>query len=137
MKLKKHISVLLAVLILGSNVGFAFNVHYCGGKISSISLSSQAVSSIQEAKGCCLEKAIKKESCCKDKKILLKEKADDSIIKSFSFQFDSFFLVPEYQPYVFNAVPSFKNDISLSYYCNANAPPLYKLYSQYLLYDRV
>ena len=137
MKIKKHISLLLAFLILGSNVGLAFNVHYCGSKIASVSLSFPAVSALQSDKNCCVKKAAKKESCCKDKKIVLKEKADDKIVKSFSFQFDYVFLVPEYQSAVFNAVPSFKNNVSLSYYCDANAPPLYKLYSQYLLYDKL
>ncbi|PKB16008.1 hypothetical protein [Flavobacterium sp. 5] len=137
MKIKKQISILLAFLILGSNVGFAFNVHYCGNKIASISLTSTKPSVEQKEEGCCQKKALKKDSCCKDKKIVLKEKADDRIIKSFSFQFDYTFLVPEYQSTFFNAVPSFKNNVSLSYYCDANAPPLYKLYSQYLLYDRL
>ena len=41
------------------------------------------------------------------------------------------------EPKNFNAVPSFKNNLSSAYYCDANAPPLYKLYSQYLLYDKL
>ncbi|MDR6843995.1 HYC_CC_PP family protein [Flavobacterium granuli] len=137
MKFKKHISIFLAVLLLVSNVGLAFNVHYCGSKIASVSLSFPTVSSLQKAEDCCLKKAVKKESCCKDKKIVFKEKADDKIVKSFSFQFDYGFIVPEYQSSVFTAVPSFKNNLCLTYYCDANAPPLFKLYSQYLLYDKL
>ena len=34
---KKHISLLIALLVLVSNSGLAFNVHYCEGKIASIS----------------------------------------------------------------------------------------------------
>jgi hypothetical protein len=137
MQFKKHICLLLAFLILGSNVGLAFNVHYCGGKIASVSLSVPAVLSMQKEKDCCSKKAVKKDSCCKDKKIVLKEKADDKIVKSFTFQFDYVFLVPVYHPAVLNAVPSFKSNLSCAYYCDANAPPLYKLYSQYLLYDKL
>jgi hypothetical protein len=137
MQFKKHICLLLAFLILGSNVGLAFNVHYCDGKLASVSWSFPTVSSLQKDKDCCLKKAIKKESCCKDKKIVFKEKADDKIVKSFSFQFDYVFLVPEYQSPVSATISSFKNNVSLSYYCDANAPPLYKLYSQYLLYDKL
>ena len=137
MRFKKHISILLAFLILGSNVGLAFNVHYCGGEISSVSLNT-TLPSVQSEKGCCEKKVVsKKDSCCKDKKIVLKEKADDKIVKSFSFQFDYVFLVPIYQSAVFTALPSFKNNLSPAYYCDANAPPLYKLYSQYLLYDKL
>jgi hypothetical protein len=136
MKLKKHISLFLAVLILVSNVGFAFNVHYCGGMISSITLDSNAVStSLQNEKDCCQKLTSKKDSCCKDKKIVIQKKADDKIIKSFSFQLDAPFLVPIFQSAVFNTFPSFENKVSLSYCCDANAPPFYKLYSQYLLYD--
>jgi hypothetical protein len=136
MKFKKHISVFLAVLLLVSNVGLAFNVHYCGGEIASVSLNS-ALPSLQSEKGCCETKSSKKDSCCKDKKIVVQKKTDNVIVKSFSFQFDYAFVVPEYNHIVFTAVPSLKNNLNLSYYCDANAPPLFKLYSQYLLYDRL
>lgn len=137
MKFKTQISIFLAVLILVSNVGFAFNVHYCGGKISSVSLNS-ALQSVQSEKGCCEKKVTsKKDSCCKDKKIVFQKKTDNGIVKSFSFQFDYVFLVTEFQPVVFQLVPNFKNNQTLSYYCDANAPPLFKLYSQYLLYDKL
>ncbi|MGQ7946521.1 HYC_CC_PP family protein [Flavobacterium sp. WC2509] len=138
MKFKKHISVFLAILFLVSNVGFALYVHYCGDTVSSISLNSNtSLSSLQDEKGCCQKITSKKDSCCKDKKIIVQKKAIDKIFKTISFQFDSVFLVTEYQSVVFNAVTGFKNNVSLLYYCDANAPPLYKLYSQYLLYDRV
>jgi len=136
MKFKKHLSVFLAVLLLVSNVGLAFNVHYCGDKIASISLNS-SLPSLQTEKGCCKKIASKKDSCCKDKKIVFQKKADNGIIKSFSFQFDYDFLVSNYHPIVFSEVSNFKNNQTLSYYCDANAPPLFKLYSQYLLYDKL
>jgi hypothetical protein len=40
MNFKKQISIFLAILLLVSNVGLAFNVHYCGGEIASVSLNS-------------------------------------------------------------------------------------------------
>lgn len=135
MKFKKQISVFLAVLLLVSNVGLAFNVHYCGGKISSISLNS---ASLQTEKGCCEKKITsKKDSCCKDKKIVVQKKSDDGIVKSFSFHIDYAFVIPETHSFVFTAVDNFKNNPALTYYCDANAPPLFKLYSQYLLYDKL
>jgi hypothetical protein len=133
MKFKKHLSVFLAFLLLVSNVGLAFNVHYCGDKIASVSLNS-TLTSLTNEKGCC-EKTAKKDSCCKDKKIVVQKKTDNGIVKSFSFQIDYDFLVSDYHPIVFTALPNFKNNSTLSYYCDANAPPLFKLYSQYLLYD--
>lgn len=137
MRFKKHISIFLAVLLLVSNAGLAFNVHYCGGEISSVSLNS-TLSSLQSEKDCCDKKVVsKKDSCCKDKKIVVQKKSDNGIVKSFSFQFDYVFIAPEFQPVVFETVPGFKNNLSLAYYCDANAPPLFKLYSQYLLYDKL
>jgi hypothetical protein len=137
MKFKSHIIIFLAILLLVSNTGLAFNVHYCGDKIASVSLGSTEPSILQKGEDCCLKKAIKKESCCKDKKIVLKEKAEDKIVKFFSFQFDYACLESEYQPTVFTTAPSFEKNQSLTYYCDANAPPLFKLYSQYLLYDKL
>jgi hypothetical protein len=136
MNFKKQISIFLAILLLVSNVGLAFNVHYCGDEIASVSLNF-TLPSLKSEKGCCETKSSKKDSCCKDKKIVVQKKTDNGIVKSFSFQFGYAFVVPEYNPIVFNAVPSFKNNLSLSYYCDANAPPLFELYSQYLLYDRL
>lgn len=137
MQFKKHMSIFLAILLLVSNIGLAFNVHYCGGEISSVSLNS-TLSSIQTEKGCCEKKvATKKDSCCKDKKVVIQKKGDNDVVKSFSFQMDYAFVIPETHSFVFTAVDNFKNNSTLSYYCDANAPPLFKLYSQYLLYDKL
>ena len=137
MQFKKHISIFLAFLLLVANVGLAFNVHYCGGEISSVSLNS-TLPSIQTERSCCEKKVVgKKDSCCKDKKVIIQKKGDSGIIKSFSFQMDYAFVIPETHSFVFTTVDNFKNNSSLSYYCDANAPPLFKLYSQYLLYDNL
>lgn len=137
MKFKKHISIFLAVLLLVSNAGLAFNVHYCGGKVSSVSLNTD-VPSVKKEKGCCEKKvASKKDSCCKDKKVVFQKKADNGIVKSFSFQFDYAFVIPETHSFVFTAVDNFRSNPALTYYCDANAPPLFKLYSQYLFYDKL
>ena len=136
MKFKKHISIFLAVLLLVSNVGLAFNVHYCGGQLASVSLNS-TLPTLQSEKGCCEKKITQKDHCCKDKKIVVEKKIDNGIVKSFSFQFDYAFIIPQSHFVVFNTTDNFKNNPTLSYYCDANAPPLFKLYSQYLLYDRL
>jgi hypothetical protein len=136
MKFKKHISIFLAILLLVSNVGLAFNVHYCGGEISSVSLNS-TFPSLKSEKGCCKKLASEKDSCCKDKKVVIQKKGDNGVIKSFSFQMDYAFVIPETHSFVFATVGNFKNNSTLSYYCDANAPPLFKLYSQYLLYDKL
>jgi hypothetical protein len=132
MKFKKHISLFLSVLLLVSNVGLAFNAHYCGGELASVSLAS-----LKTEKGCCEKVVSKKDSCCKDKKIVFQKKTDNGIVKFFSFQFDYAFLIPESHSVAFTSATNFKNSTAITYYCDANAPPLFKLYSQYLLYDRL
>ncbi len=133
MKFKKHISIFLALFLLVSNVGLAFNVHYCGKNIASISLKT-AIPVQNFEKGCCEKIASKKHSCCSDKVFSFQQKADNLIIKAFSFQADYFFIVEEWNPIVFSSFSNFKNSQITSYYCDANAPPLFKLYHQYIFY---
>lgn len=131
MKFKNHISIILVFFLLVSNVGLAFNVHYCGEKIESISLKTET-SSINTEKGCCKKIASKKNSCCKDKVFHFQQKSDNLIVKAFSPHFDSY-LIEEWNPIVFCNHSNFKNS-QITSYCDANAPPLYKLYSQYIFY---
>jgi hypothetical protein len=131
---KKQISVFLAILLLVSNVGLAFNAHYCGGELASISLNSPLIS-LKSEKGCCEKVVSTKDSCCKDKKIVIQKKTENGVFKSFSFQLDCTFILPETPTFGYTASPVFQKKEALSYYCDAHAPPLFKLYSQYLLYD--
>ncbi len=132
MKFKKHISVFLAFFILVSNVGMAFNVHYCGKKIASVSLNTTFATANPE-RNCCgiIEK---KASCCKNKVVHFQKKSADSILKSFSFQTADSYLIQDWKPIVFTSVSNFKNGQIATYYCDAHAPPLFKLYHQYLFY---
>jgi hypothetical protein len=50
-EIKKCTGLLLAFLLLVSNIGFAFDVHYCGGEIASVSLNTTATASPE--KKCC------------------------------------------------------------------------------------
>lgn len=130
MKIHKHIAILLSMLILVSNVGLAFNVHYCGDKIASVSLASLKEASERD----CCGKAEKKSPCCKDRKIKLEKKTDNSVVKAFSFQLEVPFAPYEWKPVGGLAVISFKSNQANAFYCDSNAPPLYKLYSQYIFY---
>ena len=136
MKMKKCTSLLLAMLILVSNVGLAVNVHYCGGQIAGIS-SVYAVSDIsnhqsETEKSCCAAKT-GKDSCC-DNKVIKVEKKQDLVIKTFSFQIDSPIIIPNWNPMVFAPVSKITQPQTAAYYCDAHAPPLYQLYSQYIFY---
>lgn len=132
MNLKKCTGLFLAFLLLVSNIGFAFDVHYCGGKIASVSLNT--TTSASPEKKCCGAKE-KKLSCCKDKLVHIEKKSDNATFKVFFFQIAFPPVIQEYKPIAFLAVPNFKSNQIISYYSDANAPPLFKLYNQYIFYS--
>lgn len=133
MNIKKCTSLFLAFLLLVSNVGMAFNVHYCGGTIASVSFSSEK-EILKSEKECCAKIVSKKDSCCKDKVFHFQKKSDNAIVKAFLFELNVPFLIQEWQPVVFSLISNFKGTQTTTYYCDANAPPLFKLYSQYIFY---
>lgn len=132
MNFRKHICSLLAVLLLVSNVGFAFNVHYCGDEIASISLKS-AFSSNNIEENCCgiVEE---KSHCCKNKVLHFQKKSETSTFNVFTFNSDILFLNQYWKPFQITSTPNFKRNSITSYFCDANAPPFFKLYSQYIFY---
>lgn len=132
MKIKKSISLSLAVLLLISNIGLAFNVHYCGEQIASISLNS--VNASRQFEKCCLKNEIKKENCCKDKVVNFQKKLDNSILKVFSSSAPFYFLIIEKQQFICLSSENFKRFHATSYFCDSNAPPFFKLYRQYIFY---
>ena len=140
MNIKKCTSLFLAILLLVSNIGLAFNVHFCEGKIASIS-SVYNIEKISDApkksvvdEECCAENEKDHKQCCKDKVVDLEDKSPDTIIKTFSFQIDIPFLIQYWKPILFQEITSLKRREKIIYYCDANAPPLFKLYNQYIFY---
>ena len=129
---KKRVSLFLALLILVSNVGLAFNVHYCGGEIASVSLNTSVTASPE--KKCC-GASEKKSSCCKDKVVHFEKKSSDATFKMFFFQIAFPAVIQEYKPIAFLSIPNFKSSQIISYYSDANAPPLFKLYHKYIFYS--
>jgi len=135
---KKHIILLIAILVLVSNSGLAFNLHYCEGRIASIS----SIFSEEEAcetpvlveKICCTKTETTHKECCSDKKVELKNKTEKIIIKSISLDFQ-----PDYCTAIKHIPISVFNvgkctDNFTAFYKEANAPPLYKLYCQLTFY---
>lgn len=140
MKAQKFTSILLAILLLATNVSLAINVHFCEGKIASVSsvfnVKEICDEKIETKKACC-KKSIntkKHEDCCKDKVFDLQENASDVIVKTFSFQIDVPFIYNEWTFRPFNTVEVVEENQKLTYYCDANAPPLFKLYRQLIFY---
>jgi len=140
MNLKKCTSLLLAFLLLVSNVGLAFTVHYCEGKIASVSsvFTDEEVCEIQPVKAeksCCAKEVdLGHKKCCKNKIVNLQDKSDDIVVKTFSFQIDAPFIIQAWKPVVFKTFEVQEKAPVIQYYVDANAPPLFKLYSQYIFY---
>lgn len=140
MNLRKSTSLILAFFLLVSNMGFAFNVHFCGGEISSISASYKVDGACKmpkkatSEKKCCAEKAKEDKKCCSDKKVDLKKKSEEVVFKTFSFQAELPFIVNDWKPIVFENQPLSVKQNTIDYCCDANAPPLFKLYSQFIFY---
>ena len=140
MKFNKHISILLTFLIFASNMGFALNVHYCHGEVSSVSFAYKIEEPCnthheQEAKSCCASAGKSHKKCCKNDLVKLQDDSQDNIIvKSLQLDLSAFYAVEEWKPALVPAeVPLFLTETP-SFYCEANAPPLFKLYCQYIFY---
>jgi len=136
MYFKKQTCLFLAFFLLVSNSGLAFNVHFCEGKIASISsiFSKEEVCKmlIKTEKACCVKPEASHKKCCSDKKVNLKNKTEKSIIKTVDLDSSYFSLEREFQINNFRQ-PSY-NYSNVGYYFNANVPPLYKLYCQFTLF---
>jgi hypothetical protein len=140
MKFNKHISILLTFLILASNMGFALNVHYCHDEVSSVTFAYKvdapcaAVKAKKETKSCCAAKESGKK-CCKNHFVKLKnDKGDNVIVKSLQLDLGTFYAVEEWKPALFYGDAAVFAKETPSFYCEAHAPPLFKLYCQYIFY---
>ncbi len=136
MQLKKHITILLAIFVLVSNSGLAFNVHFCEDKIASITTvfsKEEVCVTPEKEETCCakLQKTHKK--CCSDKEVNLKNKTEKVVVKTF-IDADLFLFNNKNEVLISTPIfKSIKNEIC-TYFFNSNAPPLYLLYSQYIFY---
>ncbi|MBD3583311.1 HYC_CC_PP family protein [Flavobacterium selenitireducens] len=128
MGIKKSIGILLAFLVLASNTGLAFSVHYCGGEIASVKPML-----LVSDDSCCGAQKSEPMGCCKTK-IVKSDKEHDIVIKTFSFAFEAALVSERPITAPRQTVSTFVKRPSASYYCEANAPPLFQLYNQYLFY---
>ena len=133
MNCKKGIGLLLALLVLASNVGFAFTMHYCGGKLASFSVRTIETLS-GKTKSCCATKEIEKDSCCKNKTVHFEKKTDKATFKVFSFEPISFYVLPHLNQVIKASQFTFIQQPLATYFCDAHAPPLFKLYHHYIFY---
>jgi len=133
MNCKKGIGILLALLVLVSNVGFAFTMHYCGGKVASFSVRTiDPLASVKRS--CCAKKVIEKDSCCKNKTFHFEKKTDHATLKAFSFEPIAFYILPEVKHKIKVCQATLLILPIATYCCDAHAPPLFKLYHHYIFY---
>lgn len=142
MNFKKHISTLLTFLILASNMGLALNVHYCHGRVASVSFAYKLEESCKghheaesKTKACCAADTGHKH-CCKNDLVKLQDDSnnDNILVKSLQLDLSAFCTAEEWKPMqFFDEAPLAAQQIP-SFYCKANAPPLFKLYCQYIFY---
>ena len=139
MQIKKHIALTLAFFLMISNSGLAFNVHYCGEKIASItSVFSKDEVCVMPSQNdedlCCAKKEITHKKCCSDKEVNLKNKSEKFTYKTVSFNFDLFHFTSAPKLTFSNVITDVIVTQNTSYFCRANAPPLYQLYCQFTLF---
>ena len=131
MQLRKYISLLLVIFILFSNLGLAFNVHYCHDKIASVSLKYHAKESTD---GCCKTIKISKK-CCSEKVVKLEKKSENVLVKSFQLDLQNFIVAKiGLSNFSIRHFSIDSNSNFIFYYCNSNAPPIYKLNCQLVFY---
>jgi len=141
MQLRKYISSLLTLLILVSSMGLALNVHYCHGKVSSVAFAYKKAEpcgghvDAKKSHACGVEKDSPKK-CCKDDLVKLKDtKSDNIIVKSLQLDLGTFCIAEQWKPETlyYTETAATQKDTP-SFYCESNAPPLFKLYCQYIFY---
>ncbi|MFY7741656.1 MAG: HYC_CC_PP family protein [Flavobacterium sp.] len=137
MNFKKCTSIIMAFYLLISSSGLAFNVHYCGDTIASVSSVFNTEDPCEtevhpREKSCCAISLENHDGCCSNETI--QADFDDVVIKQLHFDFDYVSVLPtvEFSFYT-NRVKQI-NEQLFDYYCDANAPPLYQLYTQLVFY---
>lgn len=134
MNFRKHISIVLASLILLANLGLSFSVHYCKDEIASVSFQYQEEEPCVEKATSCCAKENSHDSCCSNKSIKVEKKTDDLLVKTFQLDLEPIVLYKDWNPNLipFTSVVNTSNEVA--FYCDSHAPPLYKLYCQLVFY---
>lgn len=134
MNFKKHISIVLASLILLANLGLSFAVHYCKDEIASISFQLQEEEPCVKDLTACCAKVATHDACCSNKIIKVEKKTDNILVKKLQFDLDASILVSNWQPKFFVNSKNIDATNEVAFYCDSHAPPLYKLHCQLVFY---
>ena len=134
MKFKKQISIFLAFVVFMANIGYSFTVHYCNDTIASISLNTTIDEPcVEEVASCCaLEN--NHDKCCSDKVIKVEKKTDNFVTKHFKIGFESIIFTSNSSLELLKRQVFYTKKETTAFYCDSNAPPIYKLNCQLVLY---
>lgn len=134
MSIRKTIALFLAFFILIPNLGLSFNVHYCHGEISSIAVKSEFSQLFNENVASCCSSTENCGKCCSNKVVEL-EKNKEIFSQDFSLfkSFPALMMAAVSMNFNLNFIGNIKKQV-IENLCEANAPPLYKLYCQYIFY---
>jgi hypothetical protein len=134
MNFRKNISIVLASLVLLANLGLSFVVHYCKDEIASVSLQYQEDEPcVDNVKSCCA-KEDSHDSCCSNKLIKVEKKTDNILVKNFQLDLEQAVFSADWKPNFIAFEPVIVTSNEIAFYCDSHAPPLYKLYCQFVFY---
>ena len=134
MNFRKHISIVLASLVLLANLGLSFAVYYCKDEIASVSFQYQEDEPcVEDVKSCCA-KEDSHDSCCPNKLIKVEKKTDDILVKTLQLDLEPTVFAADWKTnfVAFESENFVSNEVA--FYCDSHAPPLYKLYCQLIFY---
>ncbi len=130
---KKCTTLFLAFLMLVSNSGLAFNVHYCGNEIASVSIKTNKKPIVFEENCCGIIE--EQSNCCNDKLFQIQESSDKFQENISQFEFNSFIVENQTILICFNKNQNYKyqkTDIFYSFL--DNLPPIFKRNCQLIFY---
>ena len=133
MLIRKSTSLLVSFLVLFSNLGLAFNVHYCHNEVSSIFVDYQFRETCVEQQISCCTATKSHSDCCSNKIVKVEKKSDKTLVTSFQIQLDCPVLIKSNTLSFLQTEMLLENKLSY-FYCDSNAPPFYKLYCQLVFY---
>lgn len=142
MNFKKQIAILVALFVLLANSGTNLVLHFCHDEVAFVSLVYQENALVKSSSidSCCGGEEIlvstddEDSGCCSNKEIKVEKKVDYSVAKHLELKFEAIVLNTLVVDCTTIALVNKKLDSVIKYYCDSNAPPLYKLYSQYIYY---
>lgn len=134
MNFQKTISTFLAILVLFLSTNVALNIHICQGVVAAIQTTFDTEEPCNHKHSvvtdtCCYNQ-IDEATCCSDK--VIKADIDDIVLES--SQISIVFLFKEIITLPIKTFAYFNSNKILTYFCDANGPPLYKLYQKRIFY---